>query len=187
MFTDAMTAGVNPGGLQSRTEIRVLICYLLHNSKSPLPLEMVKEQLHFNGIANYFETAFAISDLEESNTIFGSLQEDGLKYYTGTGDCTHIATSLGSSLPFSVREDAIDICNSILSKKRNERANKFFQEKSEYGIYVTCTVMENDHELASVKLLVPDESTANAVKDNFLTDPVKVLIRATEGLTNMKL
>ncbi len=187
MFTDAMTAGVNPGGLQSRTEIRVLICYLLHNSISPLPLETVKEQLHFNGITNYFETAFAISDLEEGNTIIGTVEEDGLKYYTGSGDCKHIATSLGNSLPFSVREDAMDICKLILERKRNERANNFFVEKTEYGIYVTCAVMENDHELVSVKLLVPDEASANSVKENFLSNPVQVLLRATEGLTNMKL
>ena len=66
MFSDAMSAGVNPGGLQSRTEIRVLICYVLQYSSAPLPLDKLKERLHFEGIANYFETSYAISDLEES-------------------------------------------------------------------------------------------------------------------------
>ena len=182
-----MNAGVNPGGLQSRTDIRVLICYLVHNSKNPLPLEKVKEKLHFNGIANYFETAFAISELVENNTITASTDSDGTVYYKGTADCSNIAKSIGNSLPFSVREDAIEICNEIINRNKNERANKFSQEKCEFGVYVTCSVMENNHELASVKLLVPDEATANAVKENFLTNPRAVLIKATENLTNMKL
>ena len=68
MQTDAMHAGVAPGGLKSRIEIRVLICYILVNSDLPVPLEAVKEQLHFRGIANYFETAYAIAYITSNGT-----------------------------------------------------------------------------------------------------------------------
>ena len=86
MQTDAMNAGVAPGGLKSRIEIRVLICYILVNSDLPVPLEAVKEQLHFRGIANYFETAYAIADLTDNGTITEDINDSGIKLYSPTDE-----------------------------------------------------------------------------------------------------
>ena len=36
MQNDAFTAGVEPGGLQSKDEIRILLCYLLTSVGVPL-------------------------------------------------------------------------------------------------------------------------------------------------------
>lgn len=187
MFSDAMTAGVNPGGLKSRTEIRVLICYLLHNSSVPLPLDRVKERLHFEGIANYFETAYAIAELEENGNIAVAEEENGLKFYIASGDCSSIATALGNSVPFSVRERTLEIASEITDRRRNERENKVIKEKCERGVFITCSVMDNELELVSVKLLVPDDETAETVKENFLKNPMTVLVNATTGLTGTKI
>lgn len=187
MFSDAMSAGVNPGGLRSRTEIRVLICFLLVHTPEPVPLERVKERLHFDGIANFFETAYAIADLEESGNIEVVSEENGLKFYSPTAECKAIVEALGNSVPFSVREKALEIAKEIVSRRRNERNNRVTEEKTENGIYVTCAVMEQDHELVSVRLLVPDDSTAMDVKERFYQNPMQVLINATEGLTGTKI
>ena len=187
MFSDAMTAGVNPGGLQSRTELRVLICYLLHNSSVPLPLDSVKERLHFEGIANYFETAYAIAELEENGTIRSVEEENGKKYYVSTDECDNIAVTLGNSVPFSVRESALEIADKISDRNRNERENRVLKEKCDNGVYITCSVMDRELELVTVKLLVPDDETAETVKENFLNSPVDVLVNATAGLTGTKI
>ena len=187
MISDAITAGVNPGGLQSRTEIRVLICYLLDNVSAPLPLETVKEKLHFEGIANYFETAFAISDLEENGNIKKVESNDGRALYVAAGDCSSISEALATSLPFSVRERSLNIANEVIARCRNERENKVTVQKTENGMYVTCSVMDNDFELASVRLLIPDEETANTVKENFYKDPMSVFAKITEGLVGTKI
>ena len=187
MLGDAMNAGVNPGGLQSRTEIRVLICYLLHNIASPLPLDTVKEKLHFEGISNYFETAFAIGELEESNNIKCVRYDKSTKYYAPDGDCATIAANLGNSVPLSIRERAIEICEEIISREKNEQNNKFSKVAAENGIYVTCTVMDNQLELASIRILVPDDQAAETVKENFFKNPIETLIKATEGLMGKKL
>ena len=187
MYSDALTAGVNPGGLNSRTEIRVLICYILNNIKAPISLERLKERLHFDGIANYFEVAFAISDLEENGNIGVFEEENGIKYYVATGDCSEIAKALGNSVPFSVRERSLEIANQIIARRNNQRNNTVSKEKTEYGIFVTCSVMDNERTLASVSLLVPDEETADVVIDNFLNNPIDVLLKATQGLTGTKI
>ena len=187
VFSDAITAGVNPGGLQSRTEIRVLICYILSNSREPLPLERVKERLHFDGIANYFETAYAISDLEESGNITVSENADGKKLYVANEETKSIAEALGTSVPFSVRERSMDIVKEIISRRKNERENKVLIENTESGMYITCSIMDNDFELASIKLLIPDEDTGKAIKENFLKNPVELLAKITETLIETKL
>ncbi len=187
MLSDAMSAGVNPGGLQSRTEIRVLICYLLQNSKSPVPLDRIKERLHFEGISNYFETTFAISDLEASGNIGVVSEENGLKFYIATGDCKNIAEALGNSVPLSVRERTMEISEEIIRRRNNERDHKVTKTLTENGFYITCSVMDGQREMVSVKLLVPDDETAEAVKENFLKDPMQILINATTGLTGTKI
>lgn len=187
MFSDAMSAGVNPGGLQSRTEIRVLICYVLQNSSAPLPLDKLKERLHFEGIANYFETSYAVSDLEDSGNIGVAFEEKGLKYYIAAGDSKNIAEALGNSVPLTIRERTMEISEQIIKRRKNERENKVEINKVENGVYVTCTVLDGDRDLVSVKLLVPDTDIAETVKENFLNNPMQVLINSTDGLIGAKL
>lgn len=186
MISDAMNAGVNPGGLQSRTEIRVLICYILNSISSPVPLDSVKEQLHFEGIANYFETAFAIAELVESNNIAVS-SDSGTELYTITDSGRSVCEALSQGLPKSVKDNSLEIAERIVSRKRNERENKVVIDKTERGIYVTCSVMEKELELVSVKILVPDDETAKTVKENFLNNPIETLVNVTGSLTGMKL
>jgi ribosomal protein L14E/L6E/L27E len=187
MQTDAMNAGVNPGGLKSRMEIRVLICYILVNSKSPVPLETVKEQLHFDGIANYFETAFAISELEESGAIVSSKDENNVKLYSATDEAVRVSRELSGNLPYSVRERSLNLTERIIKRRRYERENNVTIETSENGVYITCSAMEKDLTLASVTLLVPDKDTANKIKERFLKNPAETLIKATEALIDTEI
>ena len=188
MQRDAMNAGVNPGGLQSRIEIRVLICYILVNTNSPVPLETVKERLHFEGIANYFEVAFAISELLENNTIkIDYTEENGIQFYTHNKEAEAVSAALAGSLPFSVKEKAIALTKSIISRRKYERENSVDIKETENGLYITCSVMEKDLVLASITLLVPDEKTANRFKENFLENPVETLARATSALTKTEI
>ena len=45
MAGNAFTAGVKPGGLNSSTEIRILLCYLIKNAASPLTGEDLEAAL----------------------------------------------------------------------------------------------------------------------------------------------
>ena len=187
MLSDALNAGVNPGGLQSRTEIRVLICYILDNIPSPVPLESVKEQLHFEGIANFFELTVAIAELSDSGHITSSAEGDGKSLFTITDDGRNVAKTLATGLPTSVKEHSLKIAERIVKRATSERQNKVTVEKGELGLYVTCTIMEGELELASVKLLVPDDETALTVRENFLNNPTETLLNITSALTGMRI
>ena len=60
---DAFSAGVEPGGLYTSQEIKILICYMLLGVGEPMERQMVTELIAGNGMANFFETAAAVDEL----------------------------------------------------------------------------------------------------------------------------
>lgn len=186
MEFDALTAGVAPGGLNNRTDIRILICYILSAFKEPVPVEAFKEVMHFEGIANYFEVGNALGDLCGNGHI-KRVDCNGILAYTATESGADIAATLESDLPVTVREHARDATARLLARKRHERENKVEITSAPNGCYVTCTVLEGDYEQLSVRLLVPDESRARAVKDIFLDDPAVLYMNVVETLTDTQM
>lgn len=69
MEFDAFNGGVEPGGLRSKDEIRILICYLLASVGDPLSREDIISIVRDNGLANYFETVDAISEMAKKGLI----------------------------------------------------------------------------------------------------------------------
>ena len=55
MEFDAFTAGIEPGGLRTKNDIRIMVCYILNSVKAPLSKENILNILQEKGLANYFE------------------------------------------------------------------------------------------------------------------------------------
>ena len=66
---DAFSAGVEPGGLRSRNEIKVLITFLLDNLERPLSKRQLFTVVQQEGLANYFETSQALSELISGGSV----------------------------------------------------------------------------------------------------------------------
>ena len=49
---DAFDEGIEPGGLRSRNEIKVLVCYLLKSIEQPISKQLINELLQENSLAN---------------------------------------------------------------------------------------------------------------------------------------
>ena len=69
MAYDAFTGGVEPGGLRSKDEIRILLCYLLASVPAPLSRDDILTIMQENGFANYFEVTDSLSELEENGNV----------------------------------------------------------------------------------------------------------------------
>ena len=54
---DAFSAGVEPGGLRNRNEIKVLIAFLLKNTERGLSRRQLMEVIQREGLANYLRRA----------------------------------------------------------------------------------------------------------------------------------
>lgn len=166
---DAFSQGVELGGLRSRTQIKLLINYVVASIKEAVSSSLIIEALQLHGLANYFEVTQAIDDLIEN----GNLSEtDGMLYITPKGMLS--IDELSEELPNSVKETALaDAMNLVLLEKR-ENENTVDIKKSDNGYFVTFRVMHKDIPLMELTVYAADFEQAEQLKSNFLKDPAHV-------------
>lgn len=182
MEFDAFRAGVEPGGLINRTEIRLLVCYILKSIRRPLSGQLIQELFHYEGLANYFEVGQAIQDLLEQGNIRVSQEEPDAYELTDAG--RSVVITLERDLPVTVREKAVGSAIKLLTRIRREAENKVEITKAERGYIISCSVMDREAELMTVRLMVADELQAKAVREIFLDDPSAVYAGVVELMTH---
>lgn len=167
-MADAFTAGVEPGGLTTAQEIKILLCYMLHTVGQPIGRDEVTDIITAEGMANYFDTEEAIEELLRLQHLVES--EDRLLATTVTGG--QIGESLSLRIPYTLRERSVKAALLLLRRRQIQKDNKVDIEKLEEGGFrVTCTVQDQGVELLSVSLRVFDRRQAEQIREHFLEDP----------------
>ncbi len=170
MEFDAFTGGVAPGGLRSKSDIRILICYILKSVPAPLSGEDIIRILQEKSLANYFEANDALSALEALGNI--RREEDGTYVLEPQGKS--VADSLDMLLPLSVRDKAVEAAMTMLSNAKMERENAVTTQRLDNGYSVTCHISGGEMELMNLSVYVPDLYQARVVKKNFHKDPQRI-------------
>lgn len=164
MDNKAFTAGVRIGGLNDRTEIKILICYLLASLKRPISHEHLVESISGQELVNYFEMQSAVQHLLEQNLI-----SEGSEGYVIMPEGAEIAKQLEKSLPFSVKERAYKAAIELLQYDILKEQNITEITPLENGGYnLKCTITDNDFTLFSMDMYMPDEKTAKLAGDQFV-------------------
>ncbi|NLL63937.1 MAG: DUF4364 family protein [Ruminococcaceae bacterium] len=170
---DALAEGIEPGGLRNKADIKVLICYLLKNVDAKISREQIGNIIQDQRIANYFETMDAISDLLQNGNITETVENE--KEYLEITDLGRNAVSLvGKDLPKTIREKALKTAVRFVTLDRNERENDVKISPVEDGYSISFSMTDGNTKLMELKMFVPDGAQAQALKDNFIEDPVRV-------------
>ncbi len=169
MAFDTFDEGISLGGVRSKTEIRILICYLFTSVKQPMSKATVVDALLEKGLTNYFEASSCFDDLIKS----GNLKplEDNAKLFEATANGKMISQQLENNLAVTVRERAYECAMSLLEKEKLEKENKVIIEKTENGYTIKCSISGGDMELMSVSMHLADMEQARTVKKNFYKNP----------------
>ncbi|MBQ5565914.1 MAG: DUF4364 family protein, partial [Clostridia bacterium] len=133
---DAIDAGIEPGGLRSRSNVRLLICYIMNSVNKPIKKDFIISAMQKNGIANYFEILEAFNDLHKKQNIVRTDSENDLFTVTKSGKL--IAGNLSDDLPKSIRERAMASVTEPLMQERNETENVSEIKKLQNGYMVDC-------------------------------------------------
>ena len=166
---DAFSEGVEPGGLRSRTHIKILITFMVNKIKEPLKDTLIIEALQIHGLANYFEVSQALDELIDNGNLSTS---DGFVYITPKGILS--VDELSQELPKSVKETAVaDALNLQLLEKR-ESENTVEINKTDKGYFVTFRVTHKGDNLMELTVYAADFEQAEQLKHNFLKDPSHV-------------
>ncbi len=186
MEYDAFSAGVKPGGLISRDEIKILICYLFACMDKPIPERQIKETLHFEGIANFFEIGDAIQQL---NSIGHLIREDkdGEEMYRISESGKEISAALHRTIALSTRTRSLEAVEKMLSRHKIEKETKINIEKVDAGYMISCSFMEGETELMTLRLQLPSKEEAYRVREHFLENAVEIYIKTTQLMTNYEM
>ena len=183
MEYDAFDAGIELGGLRSRDDIRLLICYLLKSIDAPMTRQMLNDSMQEDGLANFFEVGQAIEELLKTGNITTDiLQDEEVLIVTERG--REAAELLQTSLPRTVREKAVNSAIRLTTRAKVERDNKIEVKKEDDGGYtITFTLFDRGTELMKLSIYVVDSLQLETVKQNFINDPVKVYSTIITSLT----
>lgn len=184
MRFDAFTGGIEPGGLRSKDEIRILICYLLSSVNAPLSKEDIISIIAEEGLANYFEVTDAIAEMAGK----GLITLDEKRFCTASDSARMVAKQLDSALPPSVRDKAVNAAIRLLEKAKREKENKVEIKKTQLGYSVVCHISGGEADLMSFSLSVPDLYQAQTVKENFQRSPetlYRMLLALVTGNTDI--
>lgn len=163
---DAFTEGVEPGGLRNRTQIKILITFIVSRIKESLKDTMIIEALQIHGLANYFEVSQALDELFDNGILSTA---DGLVYLTPKGALS--IDELSQELPKTVKETALSDALNLQILEKRESENTVEITKSDRGYFVTCRVTHKNDNLMELTVYAADYEQAEQIKRKFLKDP----------------
>lgn len=170
MDKDTMTVGVSPDGIKNRTDIRVLICYMLDQFPEPLTKSDVIGLIYTNQFANYIETLSAIEHLISNEHLMHNSQTDAL-LLAPLGK--RVVDDLSDRLPNTIRAKSRKAIDRLLSRRRSERENGFIVKTQDGGYRVTCVIGSKnpDEGIMSVSCFMPTSERVNEARERFFDDP----------------
>lgn len=170
MQNNTFSEGVEPGGLRDRNDIRLLLCYLLAQVDAPLTTNTILSVIQNSGMANYFEAAAALDDLQKAGNI--ALEADeGEELCILTGEGHLVAESLSRNLPASVRQKSVQAALALFTRMKRDRENKVVLQPLEKGFSVKCRIPDDGADLMAIELRVPDQAQAEQVRRRFMSNP----------------
>lgn len=181
MEKNASGAGVALGGLFSTAEIKILICYILSAINEPVPVDMLANVLHYEGIANAFEVSDAVVSLSQSGQIVAADKSEQVYSITDRGRET--ADTLKSSLSSVVKERAYLAVMKMFAKFKNAKDNTFEITHENGATYLSCSAIDGGKPFLTVKLLITDEDQGNYIREKFLENPAKIYSKIIDMLT----
>lgn len=181
MEKNASGAGVARGGLFSTAEIKILICYILSAINEPVPVDMVANVLHYEGIANAFEVSDAVVSLSSSGQIKATDDSEQIYQITDSGRAT--AETLKASLSSVVKERAYLAVMKMFAKFKNSKDNAFEITHENDATYLSCSALDGKKPFLTVKLLIADEDQAGFIREKFLENPSAIYSKIIEMLT----
>ncbi len=179
---DALDAGIIPGGLRNRSNVRLLICYVINCLNKPVDKDLIITAMQKNGVANYFEILEAFNDLLNKQNIIKSNGTQDL--YTLSKSGRLIASNLSDELPVTIRERTLETVIELIMQEKNERENEAEIIKIQNGYMVDCHVKDSENDLFSFKLYVPDAKQARLVKKNFQNNAEMIYKMMIATITN---
>ena len=164
MENSALTAGVRVGGLTDRTEIKILLCYLLSELKQPITQNQLIECVCGQELVNYFEMQSALQHLLDNKLI--KEDENG---YSILPEGKDIARQLESVVSTTVKRYAYTMAVNILQYESLKKQHKIkISPVDGGGFNLHCSIEDDEFTIFSMDIVMPDEKSAEFAGEQFI-------------------
>lgn len=164
MDNKALTAGVRVGGLNDRTEIKILLCYLLSALKRPITQNQLIECVCGQELVNYFEMQNALRRLLDRGMI--KEDEEGFSILPRGAE---VAQQLENAVSGAVKRYAYSMAVSLLQYEALKKQNKIEITPLQKGGYnLRCSIEDKDFCIFSMDIYMPDERSAKFAGEQFV-------------------
>lgn len=171
MEQEIFKAGVRPGSIGTQTEIKLLICFIMSNTRQSMSFEQLYEALSEKNLVNYFELVQAVDELCASGHIDTGASRDGPALFQTTPLGIQAGEELGGSLPLSVRENALDAAGRLLARERRRAELRVETVPEGSGFRVHLSIPDDEGPLVGFDLFVPSQEQCELVRRRFLNAP----------------
>ena len=103
--------------------------------------------------------------------------------YKITASGKEISQTLQRTLSLSVREQSVEAIERMLSRHRIEKETKIEITKAAAGYMISCSFMEGETELMTLRLQLPTKEEAYRVREHFLENAIEIYIKTMELMT----
>ena len=177
-----LAAGVPPEGFQDIPTVRILLCHILCAAGAPMSKNDFARLFQENRLVNYFTLSAALAELAQDRQV-ELVDQNGEACYQICPRGRDAARVLGHTLPRSVREHTAAEAVRLMTRKRNERENDVTITPCEGGFTVQIIMHDTQTDLLEMKLFLPDEAQAEAVREKMLQDPAGFYERIIDFLS----
>lgn len=174
MAFDTFDEGIAPGGLRSKNEIKILICYLFYSVKENISKEIILNAIQNESLANYFETSSAFDDLINNGNLVEIESDESENHFALTDNGKMIAKQLETTLAYTVKDKAYACATKLLAQKKTQRENSVEIIKIENGFNVIFKILGGTTDLMTFTLYAPTYEQAQMMMNNFYDSPSTV-------------
>ena len=170
---NAFTEGVALGGLRTKNEIRVLLCYLLKNISAEISKSGLNEIIQSLQLINFFEVNSALASLAEAGLVRVS-EHDGDEYYSLAEAGGTYADRLDTDIPINVREAVVRAAVGMVAREKMRGSADAAIEKLDRGYHVILTIRDQDEIMQQTTLYAADILQAETLGERFMEAPEKL-------------
>lgn len=150
-----------PGSLSNICEIKILICYVLRESKQAITQNQLNKVFQINETVNYFNFCQAMAELLSTNHI--SKRNDDTLQLTQLGLDT--VELFEKNLPASTLKKSIKTLNKLIEFERENKNRIVKINEEEDGYIVKLVLEETGSNLLNLEIFCPTEDAANKFED----------------------
>ena len=159
-------AGIEPGGLVDKYEIKLLICYLLSTISEPLTDDQLNFIFQSEGLVNYFSYTVSLKELLESGHIV-MIDLGDEKRYKVTALGLDSSRKLQSSLPRSLKDKVVEVALQLLTRLERKKNVDITLKRVNDGYLVECRILDVGSDLMKLSMYANNETQAEIMKLNF--------------------